>query len=132
MIEARVLDAQASHCVDICRPLSGRSMGRLRLQFGGADGITEPSPTDFKESAENAIDKATGYRVLLEEKKHYFAMDDITRPATAADRPMSPPANSLLYDPGNGILLALYRLQSDRECMGYLRGAREGAPDKGA
>ena len=28
---------------------------------------------------------------------------------------MGPPANSLPYDPGNGIILALYRLQTDRK-----------------
>ena len=63
-IEARVLDALASHCVDICKPLSGRSMRRLILQFDGVEVLMEPSTTDFKESAEKAIEPATGYRVI--------------------------------------------------------------------
>ena len=42
MIAARALDAHASRCVDLCRPLSGSVMGRLILQFGGPEVVAKP------------------------------------------------------------------------------------------
>ena len=35
-IEARVMDSFAAHCVEICKPGSGRVLEHLSLQFDGA------------------------------------------------------------------------------------------------
>ena len=116
-IEARVLDSFASHCVEICKPVSGRVLEHLSLQFDGAEVLMDSFPPDFKVSAEDAIARDTGFIVSLSEKRHFFAGDEIVISALSAYQSLDPPSGSILYEPGNCVILALYRVRDDKDFL---------------
>ena len=116
-IEARVMDSFASHCVEICKPGSGRVLEHISLQFDGAEVLMDSFPPDFKGSAERAIARDTGFSVCLSEKRHFFAGDEIAISAVSAYQSLDPPCGSILYEPGNCVILALYRVRDDKDFL---------------
>ena len=88
-------------------------MGHIGLQFGGDDDITKQFRANFKESAEEAIATIDGREVNLFGEHRDYPIEKIISDAITVDRHIRPPATSILYEPGNCILLGLYLLVGD-------------------
>ena len=117
-VEARLLGSFASYCVEICKPGPCRVSEHISLQLDGEDVLTGSFPPDFDGSEEDSIARATGFNVRLSGKRHFFAGDEIRISAVSANRSSDPPSGPILYEPGNCIILALYRIRAARDFLG--------------
>ena len=127
-VEARAMDAFSPHHVAICKTGPGRVLDRIIIHFDGAEVIADSFPPDFKDSASSAIATDTGFVVCLSEKRHFFAGDEVGISAISANRSLDPPAGSILNEPVNCVIIALYRVRADKDFLGVYETVARNRP----
>ena len=114
-VESRILEAFREYCKFICRSGQSSRLEHISLQFDGADVMISPMPDDFEKSAEDAIYRKKDFKVKSVEKRRKFLLELLIERATSTELNTDPIPGSPLYDRGNCILLAIYRLMGDSD-----------------